>query len=683
MNNKTNKFLISVATACFVICFLQGMCYYVDGNLYTRLLQSILNVVRAFLLEAEISMQEIVDMLASVGGGAQVLGYLYISALLVAPLCTAAAVLVALRRIFYGIFAGLHNLRAPRAVVFGDSPWGRSMLTAAAKTHRTVCFVSDDLPGEVEFALLKAGVRIVPEDPEQRDRQFKKYSLAGAEYIALMAAQETDNLAALHRVAEYLKNVDWSVEKAENQNTVCLMLYESYEVAEIARSYCDDLNRQYPALRDHFELVPLNIAGQTVSEMLRTKPIYSYNIKDPALARWDPTAPAGRNPWNVHQVIAGFGLVGQQMLMQSINMSVMHADADITIDVFDKNVQMQLDRFMRQFAVGTYAKLKRDRKFGDTTAAAVLTLPQAGSMDGSLTLRFFDVNVAGASFEQALQDVSANDPITYAAVCFGDSALAISTALALDETLQRQNCPNTPINIYMDRDDGLRQTLESANWAYAKLCISCEEMTPEKLAALARDTYAIGFNGHYNQFDMYSKENRQWDGHPVSDETAMEMWKKKPVVDHESSRKSSAHQSVKVMVAAYYEWLHDECRDKPADHEPEPFESYLARYLKDNETPETRHRMPAFFRPHIEKLHPIMDDDEMAAAITDDPLLHALTTLEHRRWNHAQLTMGFAYAAKKDKEARLHDCILSWADLCKKRPDTCIYDLIPVLMLDQ
>ncbi len=665
MKGRTKKALMILAVLCLVVSVAQSVTVFAANGLYVCFLQTCINTVGVFLKDAIVDMDMVIEALPGYTLFQRGVGYLYMLVLLVAPLCTAAAALLTLRRIFYTITASQHNRRKPRAVVLGDSPWGRGLLTTAAKKYRTVCLTRQELPAEEQLPLLQAGVNLIKEDTDLSKELYKACHMQEAAVIALMETDGTRVLAALRRVCEYLSDKDIAGDIS------CIFLYDNSEIRELAYNYYAQMKQDHPQL-EKLELIPLNVYSQAVAEMLQTCPLYTCNIQAPALATWTP-ADGQPNPWDVHAVIAGFDTVGSQMLLQTINLGVLHSAANMVIDVFETDMEQKLDDFLQQFAVGTWAALQRDLPLGSSRVAAQLTLPLTGSMDGSLTLRFFDMSTGGAAFAQALDDAAAVAPITYTAICHENGDGAVSTVLALDAALRRQNRPHTPIAVYMPREDGLRQFLQAGKPGFAKLYVGGsikDTMQPQRLAEITEDTYAMQFNYRYSRIDQTN--SAMWSAPVEQDAAAMRQeWLKMAPVKRESSRKLSAHQHTKHLAVAWYTWRQVGC--KGADGVSCSF----ADYWKAAPT-----GIPAELAARLEKLFSIQKTDALVAALNADPILHEAAALEHRRWTQAQLTMGYAYApGKKNDELRTNPCILSWDDLCKKLPEYCQYDLMPLLML--
>jgi hypothetical protein len=71
-----------------------------------------------------------------------------------------------------------------------------------------------------------------------------------------------------------------------------------------------------------------------------------------------------------------------------------------------------------------------------------------------------------------------------------------------------------------------------------------------------------------------------------------------------------------------------------------------------------------------------LTDEELSARID------ALAEAEHNRWNAYLVMNNFRYAERKDESHHAHDCLLSWQELKKRKPDMPVYDYKNVYQLE-
>ncbi len=660
MSDKSGKaIMIILAVLCLVICLVQGAVYYatVTGDGLALAAKTVLNMARAFVMEAELSISELEDWLAlQQDARLQWLGWAYMTSLVLAPLCTAAALLLAIRRLMYRTFAAMHNLRKTRVVVFGDTSWARDVVRGAAADHRAIYFPDQPLTDEAELGYTRAGITLVPADTPMLS-VFRKYRVNRASYVALMSWQETDNFAAFCQLADYLDKVGCK------KPITCFLLYEHYELGALVNRYHETLR-----VKDKLELVMINPAEQTARDILQERPLYSANIHSDALAGWDPASGAGANPWDVHLVIAGFGAFGRQLALQSMSQGVLHGSARLVMDVFDLNIEQKLGVFLRQFAPGATAALQRGVAVGGVLADAQLTLPLSGCMDGCVVMRFFSADVHSAAFEDLVAGVAADAPITYAAVCFGDVSAEVGGLVTLDRALRRQGDPHVPLMLYLEAEGGLRQVLQTRGANFADVCVvgdAPESVRLDQLKALAEDPYAMQFNHHYNLINENGlRDPSSWSQPQQFDAAKVrESWHKMDLKDQEASRLVSEHQNIKRMLVTYYGWLETDRQ--------QPFAEYLAAHPDGNEE----------LRGRLVQLLAIEDTAAFVAALNADAALRQLGMLEHRRWAQVKYMQGFSYAPLSNKTLLTNKCLITWDELCRSLPDYCRYDMVSLAML--
>ena len=63
------------------------------------------------------------------------------------------------------------------------------------------------------------------------------------------------------------------------------------------------------------------------------------------------------------------------------------------------------------------------------------------------------------------------------------------------------------------------------------------------------------------------------------------------------------------------------------------------------------------------------------------PVISEFSRMEHRRWCYFMASAGWKSIDGNKNVSNLENpCMLPWEDLVKKRPETCVYDLTPLLM---
>lgn len=313
MKNKAQKILAIVAAVFFLLCIIEGAIYYptVSSNIYVQLMLNLQNAVEAFFMNSNIDIEDVADILSSnLMWIERVLAYAYIAAIVFAPLCTAAAIILTLKKFFYTVWSLLHRKKGDRVLVFGRNTTSDRLLRSVEGEYQAFSIAREELSQEKELEFLKSRIRTYTGDYNKESKAlFKEYKLEKAKYVVLMEKEAMSNFSTFCRVTEYLKD-----KKCENVVT-CILLCEDYGIGEMIREYYNQQIAGCVQLKHNLDLVLLNLAELEVREMFLDKPLYEYNIHDKRIAEkpaceWQETTADCRNPWDVHLVIAGFGRLG-------------------------------------------------------------------------------------------------------------------------------------------------------------------------------------------------------------------------------------------------------------------------------------------------------------------------------------------------------------------------------------
>lgn len=69
----------------------------------------------------------------------------------------------------------------------------------------------------------------------------------------------------------------------------------------------------------------------------------------------------------------------------------------------------------------------------------------------------------------------------------------------------------------------------------------------------------------------------------------------------------------------------------------------------------------------------IMDKETLTSAQLINRI-HQLGKAEHNRWNTFHIMNNWRYGQEKNEALKIHDCLLDWEQLVKKKADTIKYD---------
>lgn len=377
-----------------------------------------------------------------------------------------------------------------------------------------------------------------------------------------------------------------------------------------------------------------------------------------------------------HVLIAGFGVMGQELLRQMITLSVLHSKADILIDVADRdaaaNVNAFMSRFDREYVRKKVCRMERgDRPF---MAEYELAEPEC---DGSLRIRFWEADILGEDFEELLQRImelpedarcspcKSEAPLTYAAVTVPDSDASIQGMLTIRKYVTRyQKQTRIPVAVRVDGDTYIARLLNSS-MRYEEVfpispgrnVVDIEQILDEQTErtairyhdcydrVAAASAYAVSAGGHAQWESNYSVMEEKW--------KALTSYKRR------SSRSLSSHAAEKRTVV----------------HSVAGKEGIA--YLYKN-------------YPTVKAMEAVLKKE-----IPGNPyeeFLVEMARLEHRRWCYFMAADGWSTNTKlealdkaavfpaADEVMRTHPCLCDWELLKKYMGDKMIYDLIPMMI---
>lgn len=134
--------------------------------------------------------------------------------------------------------------------------------------------------------------------------------------------------------------------------------------------------------------------------------------------------------WKLHLLIIGFGRLGQQILLQSMNMGVVSSENDILIDVVDFNIENKKSIFENHFS-GKYVKMDDEK----------LIIPREYA-DGKFEVRFHNMDTRYRQFRNILQengDPKKDGIYTYVAICIENADVSLHCMSEVERYLKENS----------------------------------------------------------------------------------------------------------------------------------------------------------------------------------------------------------------------------------------------------
>jgi len=605
--------LLALAAASFLVAVLEGVIYYskYQQTWFFELILVLQNSVKAFLFSPDLSAEDVLDSLQNVAAGWEyIVGCAYVAAVFIAPLCTATA---ALRTIELLLRRGVRRSGREKDVslVYGWNSAVETILTKRGKEDNAPVYLVTEatLSDEEQIALAHHNVYLCKAGEEK-----KLCGRAGRFFLL--------DESSVKNFSTYAKLQRWweGAHKAGiSPKVVCAC--EDDGIRSLIVAMHDSAGAQNGGA---LPVAVFSMAQLKVRAVWEAHPICEYNFgKDYAGGEDDR--------YDVHMLFVGLGRIGRELLRQAVSLSVLSADSRVVFDAVDRNAEELLGFFEANFDPG-YVRVDR--------SALTLSIPSE-SADGSLTIRFHQLNVDDGAFRSLLERLNAEMGFTYAAICLESPDAAARCLFSLDNVL-RVGGQRVPVAVRMELSQEVTEQLRDSRLFFARVfpfCCSDDLLTLDYLANDDAYAGAMRFNSRYNWW------SDALDGKPHTQADSEKEWRALAYFKQASSLHQYLHQTVK-----------------------------QARL--------------DFERARVDDGVPLSEKQSGQLKLLGAPPLSGalaleFARLEHRRWCYYMAATGWGYGETKDESARKNPCMTPWDALCRTRPWTCPYDTTPYRMLTE
>jgi hypothetical protein len=653
MKVRTNKALFVLAAVSFAVITIEGFLYYASyPDAFFRFLMILQNTIKAFTFKANISLENARSfMLTDPSPFKTVLGYLYMVCVFTAPYCTIATVYKVLERAFKFAFWLRGSEDDRHIVIFGYNDTVRQLLRSADGKRQRIHVVCDKDPSaEERYRLIRRKVRLhsfdlAKADEKEVDKLLKELEIDKAEYVLLFDDSSIRNFSILQTLGGRNNRL------AQGSKVFCRC--EDEGIGRLIESYYDTAgdgsNRRFD-----FEIIDL--PELQVRSMYRDAPLHSYWMNGDEESRSKP------EDWRVHLLILGFGKVGQQALLQAMNLGVTHSGNPIVIDVIDQEMEKNRALFLNHFSPGAI-----DPVGGDPD---VCTLDTEWA-DGQLTLRFHKMDVRYGAFRKLLSQLTekpaGNFTYVVSSIDQADTGIhCISELWRFLRATDRKHGKDVPILARMDSDLRLQRYLK--NDAEGSLIEGVRVIRPPEdiltfsnLFGAETDSSAKQCNAYYAKmtFDANGAVG------PVTEKEVQASWNALTLFRRNANRAAAYHNTV--------------LRDVLDCSLGEEGKVAVMQPLFEGED--------ALIRWEDGKWHFTITDDEFIERVSapENAFACEMLKMEHRRWCYYTASIGWEPPAengrdvRKDDRLRINPCIVPWDALLRYQPQTCKYDLMPLM----
>jgi hypothetical protein len=626
---QINKLLLILACLSFLIATAEGFLYYSSyENLFFRVLLVLQNSIKAFSFRASIDIGSVFSNIQQKPDLIHVVvGYTYAAAVFIAPFCTFATVYYVLERVLTFVLR-LPGWKDDRedVVIFGyhedvstllEDQWkksqksGEKRRSSSGYKQRIHVVSAKELSREDRYHLQKMGILVheinfMQASAPELHTLFEHVGLKKAQRVLLFEESSIDNFSLL----QMLLTVDEKHGALIQSSAKVFCRCENESVRQMIESYYDHCLSENDSPARSLDLEIISLPELQVRAMYENYSLHTRFLESDLPPK----------DWGVHLLIIGFGQLGQQALLQALNLGVAHSENSIRVDVVDYNIAETVGIFSNQFSEDTFT-MEENHFF----------IPKE-RMDGRLDINFYQMNVQYKSFQALLKKISSGDPFTYVVIALENLEVSMHCLSELMRNFQENKAHypiHIPVMVRMDSNQRLASFIEEneENYPGAHMIQGrLQALTLQNILAEQLDDEAKSVHDKYM---MLSNQDISW--------------KDLQLFGRNSSRASSCHHAV------------DQAVLKSAERSGEPFFDLL-------------------------QITPEYQREDLIRDNMYDPFVLEMMKLEHRRWCYYMASIGWRHTdSEKNFQRKENPCLSTWAELENKYPEQCRNDLIPLL----
>ena len=644
-NNKKNKnnFLIFfLAVLSFIITALHGTIYYKSYEPFFRTLLVLQNSINAFGFKASVTIKDTFIFLKdNPTSFNKSIGYAYCIAVFTAPYCTISFIYKFLERLLRFIIFIKRNKNCRHVVVFGFNEDVRSILRNNVADPKKTCVhivSAENISQEEMYRLNREGylyyhMDILKSNEADMRVMLAKTHIEKATNIILFEDSSIHNFSLLQLFR--LNEMDDEKKIKLSTGTKISCRCEENGIGKIISEYYNSATESDA----YFDLELIGLPEMQIRKMYSDYPLHTvYKDRDIKL-----------KDWNVHLLVAGFGKLGQEAVLQAMNLGVVHKQNRIIIDVFDNDIMGKKATFLNRF----------DRETFDIDDTHVILKNDVS--DGILEINFFEFDISHIDFFDAIRERFYKEPYTYAAIVLKDIDLGVNCAIQLEEFFAEQGA-RIPILMRMDADRRLAKYIADENGILADIKLIDDRssvITLDMIINCTIDSSAKDFNHFYNNINLISADEEGVENDTDnSHEDPEKEWNRLKLFKRSSSK-----------AAAYHDEVKDYIIQKLADENGVDLLIKLERLFGKNGIL-MRYTGVAWRMNGTE--------EDVLDAIRKDSFACELAALEHRRWCCYMASIGWKEGERNDM-FRKNPCMVTWEKLMEIKPEMCKYDLMSLM----
>lgn len=642
-NNKgrknTTRLIFLLAVLSFLIATAQGIIYYNKYDSFFKVLLVLQNSINAFGFKASVTIKDTVTFMKDNPSALnKIIGYAYCIAVFTAPYCTISFIYKFLERLLRFIIFFRRDKNCRHIVVFGYNSDVKSMLKNNKSNPKKTCIhivTTESIDNEEIYRLNKAGYVVHYADvlkaaESELQTLLAKTRIETATNIILFETSSIRNFSLLQLFRLNEKDSDDRIKLAQGAKISCRC--EEEGIGRLIAEYYNSA----AGTDAYFDLEVVGLPEMQIHKMYSDHPLHSIYIGTDTPLK----------DWTAHLLVAGFGQLGQQAVLQAMNLGVVHESNRIIIDVFDSNIKAKKAVFLNQLSRDTF----------DITDDKVTM--KSSAADGLLEINFHELNISHISFYDTVREKLDAEPYTYAVIALENIDLSIHCAIQLEELFDERGL-KLPILMRMDTDRRLAGYISAENSSLADVSLIDDRsivITLDMIINREIDKLAKNYNHFYNNIKLITADETGTADN--SEEDPEQEWNRLRLFRRSSSKAAAYHDEVK----------NDIIPKLAAENGAElsaKLESLIGRNGSLMKYTGTAWQMNG-------------SEEEVLAKLKKDSFAYGLASLEHRRWCCYMASIGWRSGERSDKFRR-NPCLVTQQKLMETKPEMCKYDLMSLM----
>ena len=644
MNDKKNRtnttlliFLLAVLS--FLIATAEGIVYYREYDSFFKYLLVLQNSINAFGFKASVTIKDTVAFMEQNPSAlTRCVGYAYCIAVFTAPYCTLSFVYKILEKLLRFIIFFRRSKNCRHIVVFGYNSDVKAMLNNNQSNPKTTCIhivTTELIDSEEVYQLNRAGyivhyTDILKAAESELHTLLAKTRIETASNIILFENSSIRNFSLLQLFRLNDKDSAERIRLAQGAKVSCRC--EEEGIGRLIAEYYNSA-----AETDAFyDLELVGLPELQIHKMYSDHPLHTV-YKDTEIPLKD---------WTVHLLVAGFGQLGQQAVLQAMNLGVVSDSNRIIIDVFDSDINAKKAVFLNQLSRDTF----------DITDSCVTLKRDAA--DGLLEINFFEANISHLSFYDTVRSNLDKEPYTYTVIAMENIDLSVNCAIQLEELFDERGL-KLPILMRMDTDRRLAAYISADKRSLADVDLIDDRsivITLDMIINREIDRIAKDYNHFYNNIKLITAGETG-----IAENTAEDPeteWNRLRLFRRSSSK-----------AAAYHDEVKNDIIPKLAAENGTALDQKLEELIGTDGTL-MRYTGCAWQMNGTEK--------EVLKKLREDSFAYGLASLEHRRWCCYMASIGWRSGERCDK-FRQNPCLVPQQKLMETQPEMCKYDLMSLM----